>query len=102
MATPVAHLARVKVHPANWSVSALFGSGRRQLAGHPAPEIGKRARSQRFFARQGLRGGSAELAVAIECRGLLQWGKQAKVHIHWLERGGAGIDGVDMAAGNVR
>src|SRR5262245_22293562 len=80
----------------------LFGCRRRQLSSHPAPEIGQRARGQRFFARQGLCGCSAEFAAPIECRRLLQWGKQAEIHIHRLKRGRAGIDGVDMAAGNVR
>src|SRR5262249_56482988 len=40
--------------------------------------------------------------MSIKCLILLQWRKQAEIHVHRLERGRPRIDRVDMATGYMR
>ena len=74
----------------------------RVAAGNPARHVGKRARTQRTFARQVLRRAASEFtAVRIERGRRRQRREQTEIHVHRLVGRRAGIDGLDMATGDV-
>ena len=69
----------------------------------PDREIGQRALAEGHFARHILGRAAAVFSVVfVEDDFLGQWREQAEIDIHRLERGRAGIDAFDMAAGYMR
>ncbi len=90
-ARPQPHLRRLR----------LFGGvGLRHAA--PEREIGQSALAHRRFLGQVLgRTAAMFAAVFVECCGLSERRKQTKIDVHRLERGRTGIDGIDVAAGDV-
>src|SRR4051812_3894929 len=71
------------------------------LARNPAVEVCKRALRERALLGDGLSGPTQALAVRPFVRNTGKRRKQAEVHIHRLERAWPGVDGLDMASGNV-
>ena len=88
---------------ASSSGSRMRRSGRRRRAhiGDPAVEIAQRARAQHLLSRDGFFRAAQALAVGALGRRSGERREQAEIDVHRLERARAGVDGLDMPAGDV-
>src|SRR5271169_1793997 len=72
-----------------------------QGAGEPGVEVVERAGAERALLGGSLGRPAQPMAVGIPGGGLGQWREQAEIDVHRLKRAWSGVDGFDMAAGNV-